>query len=68
VPLEHVLAIVARENGKGMAFTSEAEVHAEAGSGGEAPGTSDVPGNDEPPSPPAGPDKPRSRPTLKVVK
>jgi stringent starvation protein B len=68
VPLEHVLAIVARENGKGMAFTSEAEVHAEAGSGGEAPGTSDVSGNDEPPSPPAGPDKPRSRPTLKVVK
>jgi stringent starvation protein B len=64
VPLEHVLAIVARENGKGMAFTSEAEAAAE---GGTAP-ASDDPGNDEPPTPPAAPDKPRQRPSLKVVK
>lgn len=62
VPLEHVLAIVARENGKGMAFTSEAEALAE----GESAPASDETGKDEPPPPP-GPG-PRPRPSLKIVK
>ncbi len=69
VPLEHVLAIVARENGKGMAFTAEQDA---AGAGDAAPepaidgGDS---GNDEqPPEPPTNPERPRQRPSLKLVK
>jgi stringent starvation protein B len=69
VPLPHVLAIVARENGKGMAFTAEQEAaqagepQAEVIEGGDS-------GNDEqPPDPPPGnPAPPRQRPSLKLVK
>jgi stringent starvation protein B len=68
VPLAHVLAIVARENGKGMAFTAEQD--AAAGDGpAQQPVEAGDSGNDEPPpEPPASPDRPRPRPSLKVVK
>ena len=67
VPLEYVLAIVARENGKGMAFTAETaagetEPRQQEADGGDS-------GNDAgPPEPPPGPERPRQRPSLKVVK
>jgi stringent starvation protein B len=65
VPLENVLAIVARENGQGMAFTTDAEA---AATGSQAPEASEKSGDPpvEPPDPP-GPERPR-RPSLKVVK
>ena len=69
VPLAYVLAIVARENGKGMAFTAEQE----AAPAGEAQPTnaaaeSGESGNDEQPPEPPGPERPRQRPSLKLVK
>jgi stringent starvation protein B len=69
VPLEHVLAIVARENGKGMAFTSGSQA---AQADGQMPAP-DIEagdsGNDEqPPEPPANPERPRPRPSLQLVK
>jgi stringent starvation protein B len=74
VPLAHVLAIVARENGKGMAFTAEQEA-AQAGEQpsqpeGERTGASEDSGNDEqqPEPPPSTPAPPRQRPSLKLVK
>jgi len=71
VPLEHVLAIIARENGQGMAFRADvpgaqagerlaAESASDAGDQGEA--------EESPKPPPSGPDRPRGRPTLKVIK
>jgi stringent starvation protein B len=67
VPLENVLAIVARENGQGMAFTSDMPA---AEAGGQAPestvDTSDKGPDERPPEPP-GPERPK-RPSLKVVK
>jgi stringent starvation protein B len=67
VPLTHVLAIVARENGKGMAFTADQET-APAGEA-QPPVDAGDSGNDEqPPEPPTSPDRPRPRPSLKVVK
>lgn len=68
VPLEHVLAIVAHENGKGMAFTTDAQ---SATAGGQAPESTIDSGDnprDEPPPEPPGPGRPRPRPSLKVVK
>jgi stringent starvation protein B len=68
VPLEHILAIVARENGKGLAFTVD-QAAPEAGEGQVQPMPESAPeGNDAPPTvPPPGPERPR-RPSLKVVK
>jgi stringent starvation protein B len=69
VPLDHVLAIVARENGKGLAFSSDQSAPA-AGEGSLPPPTEGAPeGNDVPPrEPPPDPERPRQRPSLKVVK
>jgi len=69
VPLEHVLAIVARENGKGMAFQSEAAVE-QAGAEGAGSATASLEsGNDgHSPEPPTDPERPRQRPSLRVVK
>jgi stringent starvation protein B len=69
VPLEYVLAIVARENGKGMAFTAEQEA-AQAGEQPSQPGEGGDSGNDaQPPEPPpSSPERPRQRPSLKLVK
>lgn len=68
VPLENVVAIVARENGQGMAFTTDAKV---AAAGGQAPEPSAESSNnsqgEQPPKPP-NPERPRQRPSLKVVK
>ena len=65
IPLENVLAIVARENGQGMAFTTDA--HA-ARAGGQTPESSaDADDGHEPPPESPGPERPR-RPSLKVVK
>jgi stringent starvation protein B len=68
VPLAYVLAIVARENGKGMAFTAEQEA-AQAGEQPAQPEGGDS-GNDEqqPEPPPSSPAPPRQRPSLKLVK
>ena len=68
VPLEHVLAIVARETGKGMAFTAGPENTPEDAAAPQ-PGGNAGSGNDEPPpEPPATPGPPRQKPSLKVVK
>jgi len=67
VPLEHVLAIVARENGQGMAFRADVsgpQAGPLAGSASDA--SQDVP-VEEPPKP-SDPGKPRQRPSLKVIK
>ncbi len=57
-PMVSVLAVYARENGKGMGFGAEPGVEA-----------FDLPPepDDEPPAP-SGPEKPSGRPSLKVVK
>ncbi|GAB3184331.1 ClpXP protease specificity-enhancing factor [Hydrogenophaga aquatica] len=70
VPVDHVVAIYARENGQGMAFPAPAPV-ADAGTeNGAAKGLQVVPGSegdgDEPPTPPA--PAPTGRPALKRVK
>jgi stringent starvation protein B len=70
VPLEFVLAIVARENGQGMAFAADSHA-ADA----DEP-TSDPSGNAgdtaegqlQPPASPPDPEPPRPRPNLKLVK
>jgi stringent starvation protein B len=67
VPLAHVLAIVARENGKGMAFTAEQEA-APAGEPQQSVQAGDSGNDEQPPEPPTGPERPRQRPSLKVVK
>jgi stringent starvation protein B len=67
VPLAHVLAIVARENGKGMAFTAEQDLA--PGETAQQSIDAGASGNDEqPPEPPTTPERPRQRPSLKVVK
>jgi stringent starvation protein B len=59
VPVGNVLAIYARETGEGMSFSGAIEVGAK-----EAPAESaDI---QEPPAP--GPDRPRGKPSLKIVK
>ena len=68
IPLEYVLAIVARENGQGMAFTSDARM---AESAGPTPAPVADAGDGEPagsPPEPPGPQRPRQRPSLKVIK
>ena len=69
VPLDQVLAIVARENGKGLAFTTDQSTES-AGDTALQPSIEVVrEGNDaQPPEPPTSPDRPRQRPSLKVVK
>jgi stringent starvation protein B len=69
VPLEYVLAIVARENGKGMAFQSEAAADEAGNQAAHAGSVSGESGNDgQSPEPPTDPQRPRQRPSLKVVK
>jgi stringent starvation protein B len=69
VPIDQVLAIVARENEQGMAFRSETsgEGVAEAGANAPADAGNEVEPPVEPPTPPTAPDRPR-RPSLKIVK
>jgi stringent starvation protein B len=67
VPLAHVLAIVARENGKGMAFTAEQEA-APASEPAQSIDAGDSGNDEQPPEPPTSPERPRQRPSLKVVK
>jgi stringent starvation protein B len=68
VPIDQVLAIVARENEQGMAFRSEVRGEGVAEAGAHAPADA---GNEvEPPAeptPPTAPDRPK-RPSLKIVK
>lgn len=67
VPLEHVMAIVARENGQGMAFRTDAPPAgdiAQEEQGGQASG----PAVDAEEVAPPEPEKPRKRPHLKVIK
>ncbi len=66
VPIEHVVAIYARENGQGMAFPPPPladEASAQDGNAADASGASDATGNDVPPRPGGG-----KRPTLTRVK
>ena len=65
VPIAHVLAIVARENGAGMSFPSEPQ---DSGKVADENGVqSDAPSADEPdPPPPSSPSSRRSH--LKIVK
>jgi len=68
VPLEHVLAIVARENGQGMAFRTDVP-GAQAGGQQAAPAAeADGVGEREESTEPPDPEPPRQRPSLKVVK
>jgi stringent starvation protein B len=63
VPCEAVLGIYARETGQGMVFTEEPP--------SPPPEDTSVSGNQERPAPPAaerGADKPKKRPSLKIVK
>lgn len=69
VPLDYVLAIVARENGKGLAFTSDQAAPAAGETALPSSTEAAQEENDaQPPEPPAGPERPRQRPSLKVVK
>jgi stringent starvation protein B len=67
VPLDQVLAIVARENGQGMAFTTDAQA-AEAGRQvpDSSAGVMETVRGERPPDSP--PERPRQRPNLKVIK
>jgi stringent starvation protein B len=70
VPIEQVLAIVARENEQGMAFRSETRVGegvVEAGANAPADAGNEANPPAEPPTPPTAPDRPK-RPSLKIVK
>jgi stringent starvation protein B len=59
VPVANVLAIYARETGDGMVFNGEADATAQV-----APPAGDV----DAPTPPSGPERPKGRPSLRVVK
>lgn len=59
VPVGNVLAIYARETGEGMSFSQNLEAAPENSSEAATE-------TDEPPTP--GPDRPKGRPSLKVVK
>jgi len=61
VPVANVLAIYARETGEGMAFQAETSVGAQLASASTADGQ-----DGEPPEP--GPERPRGKPSLRVVK
>ena len=81
VPIDHVIAIYARENGQGMAFpvptdaaVAEAEAPAPA-AGAESrglrlasPPEEEGAGEEEPPEPPAAPGAGNGRPSLKRIK
>jgi stringent starvation protein B len=60
VPVANVLAIYARETGVGMAFKSEAE------NGAAVPPVAPAEGRGDPPEP--GPERPRGKPSLRVIK
>lgn len=60
VPVANVLAIYARETGEGMAFKTETEAAA------KLEPMAPVENQDNPPEP--GPDRPRGKPTLRVIK
>jgi stringent starvation protein B len=66
VPIDQVMAIVARENGQGMAFRTEAPPEGETDQGG--PGQSTEAVSDPVAGNPAEPPKPRRRPNLKIIK
>jgi stringent starvation protein B len=76
VPVDHVIAIYARENGQGMAFpapssegSGEPDAGAAAGSHGLRLATPDAPALEVPPEPPDAPEPPGGgRPSLKRVK
>jgi stringent starvation protein B len=59
VPVDNILAIYARETGEGMSFASVINEHAEPEPEQEVDG-------ETPPDP--GPDRPKGRPSLKIVK
>jgi stringent starvation protein B len=67
VPLDHVLAIVAHENGQGMAFTTDARA-AEAGGqvADSSAGAADTAQAEQPSG--SAPQALRQRPNLKVIK
>ena len=72
VPVDHVIAIYARENGQGMAFPAPQPVHSSAEPPGVPPALQVVPTpstgsepSDDTPTPPGGPS---ARPKLKRVK
>jgi stringent starvation protein B len=61
VPCDAVLGIYARETGQGMVFTDDPQ--------GPPPEDTVAGGGEKPPrAPPGGSDKPKSRPSLKIVK
>jgi stringent starvation protein B len=61
VPCDAVLGIYARETGQGMVFTDDPQ--------GPPPEDTVAGSGEKPPrAPPGGPDKPKSRPSLKIVK
>jgi stringent starvation protein B len=68
VPLDHVLAIVARENGQGMAFTTDARAASAGGQVPESPAEVHDPDRDEQPPGTSSPVLPRQRPNLKLIK
>ena len=63
VPVDSVLGIYARETGQGMVFTDE--VPGTQAAGDATVGTG---GDEQPEPPPPSPDRPKKRPSLKVVK
>jgi len=70
VPITHVIAIYARENGQGMAFPAPAPAQPPAAGDTAAPLRAVTPGDDAPPPEPGGdgPGRPGGRPQLKRVK
>ena len=69
IPVSHVIAIYARENGQGMAFPAPPQAPLSA-TGAAVPAPSATPASADPPSDPdaPGPDRPAGRPQLKRVK
>jgi stringent starvation protein B len=67
VPVDHVVAIYARENGQGMAFPAPQAPGGQAGKGLQVVTGVAEDGN-EPPEPPHGPGAAGGRPALKRVK
>lgn len=69
IPVSHVIAIYARENGQGMAFPAPPQAPLSA-TGAAVPAPSATPASADPPSDPdaPGPDWPAGRPQLKRVK
>ena len=63
VPVANVLAIYAKETGDGMAFSQTTGTAAS-----DAPPAAPVDGNDDTSPPMPGPERPKGKPSLKVVK